>query len=143
MIEEQLKITGSLRVELNGELVRSVPNLIVTTGKGFVASRMAGNGVTAMTHMAIGSSSTTATLADTSAGSEQAVVALGSTSPSGANVVYTAVFPAGTPSGASSITEAVIRNASSGGIMLCRTVFPVINKSATDSMTVIWTVTVS
>ena len=48
---------------------------------------------------------------------------------------------AGTGTGA--VTEAAILNASSGGTMLCRTVFSVVNKGASDSMTVTWTVTVS
>ena len=46
-------------------------------------------------------------------------------------------------SGTGAITEAGIFNASSSGTMLCRTVFSVVNKGASDSMTITWTVTVS
>jgi hypothetical protein len=56
-------------------------------------------------------------------------------------VTYVATFPAGTGTGA--VTEAGIFNASSSGTMLCRTVFPVVNKQSGDSMTITWTVTVS
>ena len=40
-------------------------------------------------------------------------------------------------------TEAGILNNSSGGSLLCRTVFSVINKGASDSMTITWTITIS
>ena len=50
-------------------------------------------------------------------------------------------FAAGSGTGA--ITEAGVFNASSGGTMLCRTVFSVVNKGADDSMTITWTITVS
>ena len=56
-------------------------------------------------------------------------------------IVYVDTFAAGTGTGA--ITEAGIFNASSGGTMLCRTVFSVVNKGASDAMTITWTVTVS
>jgi hypothetical protein len=55
--------------------------------------------------------------------------------------VYVASFPAGTGTGA--IVEAGLFNASSGGDMLCRTTFAVVNKGANDSITITWTVTVS
>lgn len=143
MYKEQLRLTGSLRVELNGDVVLRVPNLIVTTGKELVANRLHGNTAAVMSHMAIGTSSTAATLADTAAGAEIARVSLASASVSGSVVTYTAQFPAGTPSTASAITEASLLNNSTGGTMLCRTVFPEVNKSASDSMTIIWTVQVN
>jgi hypothetical protein len=60
---------------------------------------------------------------------------------SGADVTYVATFAAGT--GTAAITEAAILIASSGGTMLCRTVFAVVNKGASDSMTITWVVTAS
>ena len=50
-------------------------------------------------------------------------------------------FPAGTGTGA--VVEAAILNASSGGTLLCRTVFSVVNKAAADTLKITWTVTVS
>jgi hypothetical protein len=41
------------------------------------------------------------------------------------------------------VTEAGIFNALTGGDMLCRTVFPVVNKGADDTMSVTWTVTLN
>ena len=40
-------------------------------------------------------------------------------------------------------TEAGILNGASGSTLLCRTVFSVVNKGASDSMTITWTVTIS
>ena len=96
---------------------------------------------TAMTHMAIGTGSTAAAAGNTTLGSEAGRVALTSTTVSTNNVAYVATFPAGTGTGA--ITEAGILNASSGGTLLCRTVFNVINKAAADTLGITWTVTVS
>ena len=140
-INDALKMKGRLQIHVNDELVQEVDNLVVTAGKGYVASRMKDTTATAMSHMAIGSGSTAAAANDTALGNELGRVALTSTTVSGAVVTYVASFPAGTGTGA--VTEAGILNASSSGTLLCRTVFSVVNKGASDSMTVTWTVTVS
>tara|TARA_A100001388_G_scaffold248943_1_gene209320 strand:+ start:14094 stop:14519 length:426 start_codon:yes stop_codon:yes gene_type:complete len=141
MINDGLKLKGKLAISLNGKIIQEVDNLVVTAGKGYVASRMKDATATAMSHMAIGSGSTAAAASDTALGNQLGRVALTSTTVSNAVVTYVASFPAGTGTGA--VTEAAILNASSGGTMLCRTVFSVVNKGAQDSMTVTWTVTVS
>ena len=94
-----------------------------------------------MSHMAIGTGATAAAASQTALGSESARTGLTSTTVSGADIVYVDTFAAGTGTGA--ITEAGIFNASSSGDMLCRTVFSVVNKGASDAMTITWTVTVS
>ena len=48
---------------------------------------------------------------------------------------------AGTGTGA--VVEAGVLNASSGGTLLCRTVFAVVNKGAADTLKITWTVTVA
>ena len=139
-VNDQLKMKGKLQIRLNDEVVQEVDNIVVTAGKGYVASRMKDATATAMSHMAIGSGSTAAAASDTALGNQLGRVALTSTTVSAAVVTYVASFPAGTGTGA--VTEAGILNAASGGTMLCRTVFSVVNKGASDSMTVTWTVTV-
>ena len=141
MLNDGLKLTGKLTIALNNEIVQEVPNLVVTAGKGYVASRIKDASATAMSHMAIGTGSTAAAASQTALGSESARTGLTSTTVSGADIVYVDTFAAGTGTGA--ITEAGIFNASSGGTMLCRTVFSVVNKGASDAMTITWTVTVS
>ena len=141
MLNDGLKLTGKLSIAINDKVVQEVPNLVVTAGKGYVASRMKDTSATAMSHMAIGTGSTAAAAGNTALGSESARTALTSPTVSSADIVYVDTFAAGTGTGA--ITEAGIFNASSGGTMLCRTVFSVVNKGANDAMTITWTVTVS
>tara|TARA_B100001248_G_scaffold261527_1_gene253004 strand:- start:889 stop:1317 length:429 start_codon:yes stop_codon:yes gene_type:complete len=136
-----LAMKGRLTIVINDEVVQEIDNLVVTTGKAYVASRMKDATATAMSHMAVGTGSTAAAAGDTALGNESARVALTSTTVSGADVIYVATFGAGV--GTAGLTEAAVLNASSSGTMLCRTVFPIINKSASDSMTVTWTVTAS
>jgi|TARA_B100000900_G_scaffold383002_1_gene370601 hypothetical protein len=141
MINDDLKLKGKLAIAINGEVVQEVDNLVVTAGKGYVASRIKDASATAMSHMEIGSGSTAAAASDTALGSALGRVSLTSTNVSSAVVTYVATFGAGTGTGA--VTEAGLFNASSGGTMLCRTVFSVVNKGSADSMTITWTVTVS
>jgi hypothetical protein len=145
MIRDGLKITGNLEIKLldkNGDVKdsRIVKNLVVTAGKEFIAARMVGT-PTVMSHMAIGSDNTAADVGDTALGSELGRVALASSTSTGAVVTHTATFGAGVGTGA--VVEAGIFNASSGGTMQCRSVFPVVNKGADDGMSITWTITVS
>lgn len=142
---EILKLKGELRVVLNKEDGTSQQfdhlNLVVDTGLNFIVSRMEGTTDAVMSHMAIGEGTTAAGASDTTLGSELGRVSLTSTTVSTNTITYVATFPAGTGTGA--VTEAGILNASSAGTLLCRTVFPVVNKQSGDSMTITWTVTVS
>lgn len=146
LTNETLKVTGKLKIDVfaqDGSLkeTREIPNLVVTVGKEFIASRMVGTASSVMSHMAVGTSSTTPAAGDTTLGTETARVALTSGTASGAVSTYVATFPAGTGTGA--LQEAGIFNASSSGTMLCRTTFSVVNKGASDAMTITWTVTIS
>ncbi len=146
MFDEEIKITGSLNIILVDETgivkdERDIKNVVVTTGKGYIASRMKDATATAMSHMAIGTGTTAAVVGDTALVSEANRQALTSTAVSGGQVTYSATFGNGQGTGA--LTEAAILNASSGGTMLCRTVFSVINKGANDTLAITWTVTVS
>lgn len=152
MINESLKASGTLSIVLRGpdgsiKEDRTIPNLIVTVGKTFIAGRVAatGSAPTHMTHMEVGTGATAPAAGDTAlqtviAGSRVALSTAGGTSASNV-VTYAANFPAGTGTGA--ITEAGIFNAASAGTMLCRTTFSVVNKAAADSLTITWTVTIN
>jgi hypothetical protein len=146
MLQDSIILTGALKIVLtdaqgNIKDEQEVKNLVVTTGKNFIASRMKDATATAMTHMAIGSGTTAAAAGDTTLGTELGRVALTSTTVTTNNVAYVATFPAGTGTGA--VTEAGLFNASSAGTLLCRTVFSVINKGAADTLGITWTVTVN
>jgi hypothetical protein len=141
MLQDTFKMKGHLAIAINNEVVQEVPNLVVTAGKNYVASRMKDGTANAMSHMAIGTGSSAAAAANTALGSEADRNSLTSTTVSAGTVTYVATFDAGEGTGA--ITEAGLLNASSGGTMLCRTVFAVVNKGSQDSMTITWSVTVS
>ena len=143
---DKSKATGKLIVEIKNDKgvvveTREVKNLVVDDGLEFIASRMKDATATAMSHIAIGTGSTAAAAGNTALGTEAARQALTSTTVTANAVAYVASFAAGTGTGA--ITEAGILNAASGGTLLCRTVFSVVNKGASDSMTITWTVTIS
>ena len=146
MIQDSIKMTGELRITVTnpeGNITQEtvVPNLVVTSGKDFIAERMKDATTNVMSHMAIGTGSTAAAAGNTALGTEAGRVALTSTTVTANAVAYVATFGAGTGTGA--ITEAGLFNASSSGDMLCRTVFSVINKGAADTLGITWTVTVN
>ena len=150
MINENLKLSGQLNIVLkdkagNVKDEREVKNLVVNKGLEYIASRMKDASKSVMSHMGLGSGTTAAAASQTDLvtllGSREA---LDSTTISGSNnekVVYLSAFEAGDATGA--VTEAGIFNAASGGDMLCRTVFSVVNKAADDTMSVTWTITLS
>ena len=147
MFDDNLKLSGQVDIVLrdkNGNVKeeRTEENLVVTTGLGYIASRMKDASATAMTHMALGSGTTSA-----AAGQTDLVTLLGarealdSTTVTANAVAYVSSFEAGDATGA--VTEAGIFNASTSGTMLCRVVFSVVNKAADDTMTVTWTITLA
>jgi len=144
--KDNTKATGKVNIvisDVNGKVKQdfTVSNLVVDTGLDYIASRMKDTTDTAMSHMAVGTDTTAAAAGDTALGTESARVTLTTTTVTDNSVAYVASYGAGVATAA--LTEAAILNASSAGTMLCRTVFPVINKGAADTMTVTWTVTIS
>lgn len=145
---ENLKASGQLHVVLTGadgqvKEDHLLKNLVVDTGLNFIVNRMKDANATVMSHMTLGTGTTAAAAGNTTLETEivGARVSLTSTTVAANQITYIASFAAGVGTGA--VTESGIFNNSSGGTMLCRTVFPVVNKQAGDSMTVTWTVTVS
>ena len=145
-MNDGLKLRGDVALVLrdkdgNVKDERNIKNLIVDSGLNFICDRMK-NDETAMTHMALGSGSTAAAAGDTSLGSQLGSrEALDSDTVSSNTITYTSSFEASDATGA--VTEAGIFNAASGGTMLCRTVFAVVNKGADDSLSVTWTITLT
>ena len=153
-LKENLGVIGELTIQVfdqNGNLksATKVPNLVVTNGKNYIASRMAGASVTTMGYMAIGTGTGTPIAGDVNLGTEASSGRQSMTFVSSTNTVTgTATFAAG--QGTGSITEAGIFNygtyaasPSAGQFMLCRTTFPPVNKASGDSIAITWVVTVS
>ncbi len=107
MINDNLALTGALTIAINNEVVQKTKNLVVTSGKEWVADRMKGAN-SAMSHMAIGTGTVAADAADTGLGTElerNALTVAGGTV-SANTIVYAATYAAGDGTGA--ITEAGI-----------------------------------
>ena len=142
MINENFKVTGAVKITKNGEVVREIPNTIVTAGKNELASLITGNG-TAFGYMAVGTGTTSVVAGDTTLETEldrNATTVSGGTATNN-TIEFETVWNSGDGTGA--ITEAGIFNASSSGDMLARTTFSAVNKSASDILTITWTVTIS
>ena len=146
MIIDNLEITGALQISLNNEVVHQCDNLVVTAGKEWVAGRFKDGSIPdEMSHMALGSGSAAAAVGNTALGTELGSSRIALTTDGGtvsnATVQYDATWSSS--HGAYAIQEAGIFTASSGGTMLARTVFAVINKGTDDTVTISWTITVS
>ena len=146
MIIDNLELTGALQISLNNEVVHQCDNLVVTAGKEWVAGRFKDGSIPdEMSHMALGSGSAAAAAGNTALGTELAssriVLTTDGGTVSNATVQYDATWTSS--HGAYAIEEAGIFNASSGGTMLARTVFAIINKGTDDTVSISWTITVS
>ena len=113
MFKDSVTLTGRLiikKYDEDNKLIyeTEVPNLVVTSGKEFLASRIVGTTYDAMGYMAIGDDASIAALSQTALVDELARVAVTSATASGTNVTFSGTFPAGTGTG--SIVEAAIYN---------------------------------
>lgn len=148
-MNENVSPKGQVSIEIfnsKGDLKEKVhvPNLVVTTGRNYITSRLNDTAQTdVMSHMAVGSGTAAATLADTVLGTEITRVAFDSDNIVDNVITYVATYAPGVGTGA--ITEAGIFNDAGAnlGDLLCRTTFAVVNKAVDDSMVITWTVTVS
>jgi len=120
---------------------RHVNNLVVNVGLFHIMDRLADSqDEAAMGWAAIGNDNTAVIAGDTALFGELGRVALTSkvqgTGGNANQLTYSATIPAGTGTG--TIVEAGIFNANSAGIMLARSVFSPIVKSAGDSIDIQW-----
>ena len=144
---ENLKFTGHINMkcyDADGKLAWEVdkPNLVVTAGKNALAlwlttSQSGGF----MPYIGLGTGATAAASGDTALQTELATRVAGSLSSSTNVWTNTAVFGAGVNTG--TLTEAGLFSASSGGTMFARQTFTAVAKSASQSITFTWQVTIS
>ena len=145
MVKDSLKVKGDVKVVVYDENqfvkdAREINNLVVATGKDYIAQRMTANTTNIMSHMAVGSGNVTPTTSDTTLNTETDRIVLDSTSVTSNVITYVTTYPAGNATG--TIAEAGIFNAGSGGTMLCRTNFNEVNKGASDVIVITWNITV-
>ena len=119
MLKDSIKLTGRLSIKkydkegkVNYE--KEVPNLVVTSGKEFIAQRLCNNDFDFMSHMAVGDDASTAAVNQTALQNELARVAVSSATPSGVSATFNASFGAGVGTGA--LVEAGIFNAAASAV---------------------------
>jgi len=152
MQEDCLKVTGHIEFvvkDLNGNVKQrhSTKNIVTTVGKAYLAAWLAqpSQSTPFMTYVGLGTGTSPASATDTAlqaeltvAGYSRALAALSSVSTSW---VSESIFPAG--DGTATITEAGIFSAATGGTLFAHQVFSPIGKTATDELTITWSVTFS
>ena len=157
-LQESFKATGDVYIKVydkDGKLkeAHAFKNRVVTTGKYYIANRLAGvstGTVPVVGWMSIGTGNTSPADGDTNLVTHAARVALDSLTATTTSNTVTAVatFPAGTGTG--DIKEAALFNystytasPSATQMMLCRTTFPTVGKAAGDQIAITWQITIS
>ncbi len=148
MLISNFNTLGTLTIRLtdpegNVKQEQTVNNLVVHTGKEYIAQRIANNSTAVMNYMAVGTSNTSPAVSNTTLIEEipgsRVTIGASNTTVVSNTTSYIATFHSGVGTGA--ITEAGIFNDPSAGIMLCRTTFPVVNKGALDTLSITWNIT--
>jgi len=121
MLKDSVKLTGRLLIQKLNEKKEvvyetEVPNLVVTSGKEFIASRIVASTFDVMGFMAIGDDASTGALSQTTLVNELARVATTSAAASGVNVTFTSTFGAGVGTG--SIVEAGVFNKGTSSVVI-------------------------
>lgn len=147
-LKDTLKLHGALTLMLtkaDGTVeVTQKDNIIVDVGFDFIADAIGKPSTrpAVMGYTAIGTGTTAAASGQTALVTEIDRNAAVYAHTAGTKVfTLTSSFPAGDGTGA--LTEAGIFNAASVGTMFDRVVFPVVNKGADDSLTTVFTFTLS
>ena len=149
-IKETVARKGKLLIELFDEKgglkeKREIHNLMTNVGEAHIADQLSSApDESAMSHMSIGTGTTAPTSANTALEFQIDRNALTSrTQGAGGDdndVIYVGDWAAADGTGA--ITEAGIFNSSASGTLLARATFAAINKGASDTLKITWTVTI-
>lgn len=146
--QDTITAKGRIRFDLRDALgnlkeTREINNVVVTVGKNFLATWLtaASQAGYFMQYIGLGTGTNAANASDTALQTELSTRVAGTLTPSSNVWQNQATFGAGVNTGA--ITESGIFSASSGGTMLARQTFAVINKGAGDSLQVTWQITFS
>lgn len=121
---------------------RAFPNTVTTFGDKLVANRLSGATLTAASHMAIGTGTGGGATSNSLVTQLDRNALTSTTQGTGANdndVIYVGDWAAGDGTGA--ITEAGIFNHTSNPGMMVYSSFSAVNKGASDTLQITWTVT--
>lgn len=151
MFQDLSSLTGRVDVKLfgpDGELKQHVQNhnLVVTAGKNWLPTFLAGTNTSQMNVMAIGISAPTIAATDVTLGGEVSNPrVIGTLATSNNLYQVTATFPANNPS--SSLTDAITEagifnhNVNNTGSMYTHASFAAVNKAPADTLQIVWQIT--
>lgn len=146
-MEDKFKVHGAVTLILkkgDGTCVAtSKSNMVLNGGLDFLCNAFGSSSRPAiMNYIAVGAGTTAVATTDTKLSSEVLRKSASYSHTTGtAKLTLAATFNAGEATGA--LTEAGICNAASGGAFFDRVVFPVINKGASDVLTVTFEITLT
>ena len=147
-MEDKFELRGNVELILrdkDGDIIdyREIDNTIVDGGFDFICDVMGKSAQPAdMSYTGVGTGTTAVTPGDTTLGTESTRVAnVYAHTPGDKFYTSTADYAAGVATGA--LTESGLLNAASAGTLLNRVVFSVINKGSSDTLQIIWTLTLS
>lgn len=147
MPTEALTLVGHVLIEVRDEhghikATREVENLIVTTGRDAIVSRLASSPGTAVpVGMAVGTGSTAPAAGNTALGAEIDRNALTSNTASGGVLTMVGNWAAGDATNSAIAEAGVFSTSTTGGTMFSRATFTAINKGASDTLQITWTYT--
>ncbi|CAB4126754.1 hypothetical protein UFOVP84_20 [uncultured Caudovirales phage] len=145
MFSDHINVKGDVHIEIYDSESGikkhqfDINNLIVSAGKQWIAGRLASSG-TSITHMAIGTNTSTPTADNTSLLSQlgSRVAITSNVYVSGNNfITINASFP-GSTYASSGITEAGLFTSSTGATAICRTTFGAFAILPTDTIAITW-----
>lgn len=150
MINESIKVTGRIKVELirDGKVVQTIErdNIVTTAGKNAIAALLnsASAGTSLVTHMGFGTSSTAVAVGDTALGTEMsgsgyARAAVTRSNPVGNQIQYVATLT--NISAVTTIQEAGLFSAATGGTLVAHVLTGAVQLQTTaDSLQLTWQV---
>ena len=148
MIKGNIQLKGHINIKLfdeNSQLKQEIDkdNVVVTVGKNYLAAWLAAASQAGpfMQYIALGTGTTPANSSDTTLETELTTRVAGTISNSTNVWQNQATFGPGVNTGA--ITESGLFSDSSGGTLLARQVFAVVNKAAGDTIVFTWQITLS
>jgi hypothetical protein len=144
-LNDSIKITGEVTIQHFDQMgslleTRKVKNLVVTSGRAWVASRISSAGATAAGFLGVGTGATAAALGNTALETPLgARIASNGGIAAGAVVTFTTTIAAGIATGA--LTEAGLFDAISAGTMIARVTFGTLTKAVGDTVVISWAIT--
>ncbi len=140
-MKDCLKVSGYVELRLNGKLICSGKNIVVTDGQEIISKILSAVGATRPTHFAVGDGTTAVSLSNIALASELtgSRTIFTTDTASGSQVVYGATI---TAAAGWTVSEVGIFNASSGGIMFARFLTPSFEMDTGDDLKITWTLTI-